>query len=115
LANTLFFRNALSALLDWSHAAIGPPSVDVAAMWVDAALFGPPGAADATIAAYRDAADAIPPGLEAVAALYLLRSRFRLRAWIQAARDSGADVDDREVLGRYRALVGRERDRLTAE
>jgi aminoglycoside phosphotransferase (APT) family kinase protein len=115
LANTLFEGNSISALLDWSHAAVGPASVDVAAMWVDAALFGPPGAADVVIAAYRDAAGAVPPGLEAIAALYLLRSRDRLHAWIQAARAHGADVDDREVLGRYRALVASERNRVTAE
>ncbi len=85
-ANTLFCEGRIAALIDWSHAFTGPPSLDVAAIWLDGELFGAPGAGDAALAAYLDAGGHRLPGFVGVAAFYASYAEKRLPAWISLMR-----------------------------
>lgn len=100
-ANTLFCAGRIAALIDWSHAAVGPPSLDVAAIWLDGELFGPPGSGDAALAAYFDAGGRHLPGFVGVAAFYASYAEQRLSAWISSLREVGVLVDSTAVKRCY--------------
>lgn len=106
-ANTLFCADRIAALIDWSHAAIGPPSLDVAAIWLDGELFGEPGAGDAAIAAYFDAGGHRLPGFVGVAAFYASYAEPRLQAWISSLREIGVLVESTAVKKCYATICRR--------
>lgn len=99
--NTLFCAGQIAALIDWSHAAVGPPSRDVAALWLDAELFGAPGAGDAALAAYFDAGGYRLPGFIGVAAFYASYAEPRLPAWISSLHEIGILADSKTVKRCY--------------
>jgi len=53
MPNSLWRRGSLCAIVDWNFCRAGPPSVDVASLWLDAVLFGEPGSGRAVLQSYK--------------------------------------------------------------
>ena len=112
IANALFATGRLSGVVDWTRTIAGPPSFDLASLWVDASLFGPAGAAAEVVAGYHDAGGQEAPGLAPFTALLILRCRGRLRIWVDALRAARMEINADVVVHRHRLLERDLADRL---
>ncbi len=103
-ANTLFCEGRIAALIDWSHAFTGPPSLDVAAIWLDGELFGAPG-----LETRRSLHTLMPAVTACPDSLALRRSTRATRksACLVISIDAVAKEDPGELPGRETALAGR--------
>ena len=112
MPNALFLRRRLVGLVDWTFAHPGPPSRDLASLWLDARLFGPAGAAGSLLYTYEEGVGQLPPALWTFAALGTLLSARRLDTWVEALASTGASPD-RVALGRRFDEVVKELTRVS--
>jgi aminoglycoside phosphotransferase (APT) family kinase protein len=114
LSNVLFCAGKVSAILDWSRATRGPVVVDLASLWLDAALFGSFEAASSVLTSYLDATglDATSEpvlALPAAVALLLAASAPKVPGIIAASHTMGVMVDAAAVLVRLKQLQSHRR------
>jgi aminoglycoside phosphotransferase (APT) family kinase protein len=105
--NTVWRRRRLSAIVDWSTAAVGDPRVDLAQCRVDLAMMHGPDVADALLGAYRARSGASPRDLWFFDLLIGLDDALAtFRSWLPGYHDLGlTEVSEEIAEERLRAFL----------
>jgi aminoglycoside phosphotransferase (APT) family kinase protein len=106
--NTIWHRERLMGVIDWSEAEVGDPRMDVAQCRVDIAISLGLAAADAFLASYQSRLATPLPDLWFFDLLRGLRALLYYHLWVDGYQDAGLTQITRPLaLGRLRRFVRR--------